>query len=123
MNAVDLAWAAGLIEGEGNIYYHAKGHNLRVRVVMTDEDIINRLGVIFNASSYYNMVSKDENHKDIYVVNFSGKKALEVMIAIYPFMGKRRRSKIREVILQRKLFEFQMLVKNKKFLDKMKEME
>jgi hypothetical protein len=42
MTATDIAWLAGIIEGEGT--FGRKGHPAgQVRVQMTDEDVIDRL--------------------------------------------------------------------------------
>lgn len=40
---VDIAWVAGIIEGEGSIQTRSNANGLNVVVQMTDEDVIRRL--------------------------------------------------------------------------------
>lgn len=97
---VDLAWAAGLIEGEGCFTLH-KGKSLHPYLLLdsTDADVIEKLHSIFpfgNKRGPYR--SKKLNHKDRYRFDAYGPKARNIMINIYPYMCSRRKLKINEIM-------------------------
>lgn len=102
---VDIAWAAGIIEGEGT-FGIAKDRTKFVTVRMTDEDIILRLQEIFggNVTGPYSF-SSSADHKPLYRWSVSQReKVVEVLEAILPYMGIRRSNKINELLLNNKLF-------------------
>lgn len=43
MNSEQVAWAAGLYEGEGNIYLDHRRRTVNMRIQMTDEDVVRRM--------------------------------------------------------------------------------
>src|ERR1700745_1969177 len=103
INEIDLAWLAGLLEGEGSfmmnrnikfgkLYYYPK-----VVVGMTDEDIIQRAASIFGTSVY--MLPKIDNRKQAWRAQLGGAKAAVLMQLLLPQMGIRRSKKIQEILL------------------------
>lgn len=92
----ELAWLAGIIEGEGCIYFvNRRGWRGGIRVHMTDEDVVRRclavtgLGFIYAGTTpagrpawHWNVTRRDD--------------CARLLLALYPLMGKRRQAKIAE---------------------------
>lgn len=103
-----VAWAAGLIEGEGSIQV-IKGRRSRydgrdmfsfqLRVVMTDRDVLERLRDVFGVgtvSAYRN--TQGLGKKQLYRWDIRRAELVrEACRAIYPYMGERRRAQIDHV--------------------------
>ncbi len=94
----ELAWAAGLIEGEGCFTKHTNAPYILVD--MTDKDIIQRLYGIFPFGIMrgpYSNKTKPQ-HKPRWRFDAFGPKAKIIMEAIRPYMGERRGAKIDELL-------------------------
>lgn len=65
-------------------------------VNMTDEDVINRVSVIFETKTY--KLPKIEGRKQAYRAQVSGVKAATLMQAMLPHMGQRRALRISNVL-------------------------
>ena len=97
-----LAWAAGLVEGEGTFLLVNDRGRLRpvVRVSMTDEDIILRLRNVLGVGT---IISKRPpsllpHHKTRYVLSIDRQgDAYYVMMLLFNWLGQRRQDKILEV--------------------------
>lgn len=99
MTSVEIAWLAGLIEGEGCITTHRQGDTLSVRLAlaMTDEDIVRRCQEMADCGSVRHRPVP--GHKDQWVWDVSARRDVaRILLAIYPLMGERRKSKIGEVV-------------------------
>jgi hypothetical protein len=93
---LELAWLAGLLEGEGYFGYCGTQY---VRLKMTDEDVILKAAVLCGR-----MVNKtipivedkpfNLRHSRTYRFTLSGNSARIVMWAVVSYMGFRRRKKI-----------------------------
>jgi hypothetical protein len=91
----DTIWLAGLLEGEGTFDLH-RGRYPRVRLGMTDRDVVGRAASLLDASirlSLHAAPAKPTWHTEI-----SGARAAEVMRAILPHMGARRSQKIATIL-------------------------
>ena len=110
MSEVDLAWAAGLFEGEGYIGIQSRAGEKKYKsnywyigIGMTDEDVIKRFADLFDLN-YTTRVRANEKSsknyfKDLYVVRTSKRaKVKEIVDALLPFMGERRRLKMEEFL-------------------------
>jgi len=110
MSQLELAWAAGLFEGEGYIGIQSRAGERKYKsnywyigIGMTDEDVIKRFADLFNLN-YTTRVRANEKSsknyfKDLYVVRTSKRaKVKEIVDALLPFMGERRRSKMEEFL-------------------------
>jgi hypothetical protein len=107
MTEVELAWVAGLLEGEGCFFpieYKTKGYGpytyARVAVLMTDVDVLQRLQE-FTGIGHFNGPTprKDPRHKPIWHwVASKNKESITLTKAVYPLMGERRRARIDEVL-------------------------
>lgn len=101
----DLAWAAGLFEGEG---YFANTHTrgvhlvLRAGINMTDEDVITRFhAIIGGAGKVYPYVSPHcPHHKKQYRLLLEGFERFQYVAALFwPWLGVRRRARVKELLL------------------------
>lgn len=108
MNEYQIAWMAGILEGEGCFMLISKKSTdgtfyptYRISVAMTDEDIIERLyrNSKMGRISYLRLRNKQPNRKPtaLWMIN----KRLEIKdlcMKVLPFMGLRRSKKIREIL-------------------------
>lgn len=95
LNREDAIWLAGLLEGEGSFDLH-KGRYARVRVGMTDRDVVGRAADLLGANVRLSL--KPRGHKPMWHAEVSGTKAVGAMNAVLPFMGSRRSDKIAQVL-------------------------
>lgn len=86
----EIAWLAGIIEGEG--YLSAKrGHGL-VRVVMTDADVIARLYAVSAVGKLNDLPLRAAHHKPVYSWTILREESvLTLLTSVAPFLGTRRR--------------------------------
>lgn len=104
------AWAAGILEGEG--YFGWRTTNCaRISCGMTDYDILLRLQELFGGKIYENTKQQD-HHKDSWIWVIHGQLAVTVMYIIFPYMGVRRKDKIRLVVAAHD--EHKLNMRNKK---------
>lgn len=116
--SLDVAWAAGLLEGEACFDIRPSNalkrdpHNKQVRIVveMKDEDVLHKLKAIFGGSVVpVNCPSKKKaNWSPYFKWQLSNREAVLVcLMAIYGYMSNRRQQKLDEIIdfLLRKLSE------------------
>lgn len=99
----EVAWAAGLFEGEGAIWITKRDSLLRIRLSSTDLDVLQRfhaaVGVGYILGPYKPNGSKTpEGRKLIY--NWETNRLpeiAEVLDAFRPFLGERRKARMDEV--------------------------
>lgn len=103
-SAVDVAWFAGLFEGEGSIEI-AKNGGVRLCIRMTDLDVIERVDRMFPGSnSIQAVVPKPvrpgfNQPKTQYAWRTGGEEPVtEVLTAILPYLGERRSERAREAL-------------------------
>lgn len=96
MHREDAAWLAGLIDGEGCL--DSPRGNARLRIKMTDLDVVLRAASIMGASTYGEPGFK-AGYKPCLVAQLTGERAVEVMLAVLPWMGARRSAKITEIVM------------------------
>ena len=89
INTIEIAWLAGLLEGEGWFSVSQKRYPL-IGLYMTDEDIVAKVASIWNKS-----INKRSNG---WRTQINGPYAVGWMMTLYPFLGKRRRERIIEVV-------------------------
>lgn len=91
----DVVWLAGLLEGEGSFDLH-RGRYPRVRVAMTDRDVIGRAATLMGVSVRLSL--KPAPQKAMWHAEASGPKAEAIMRAILPHMGARRSARIAQIL-------------------------
>lgn len=98
----EIAWVAGLMEGEGSFLATKHGSPF-MTVQMNDKDVLEKLLVILGTAKLYGPYrhrrgeSYDTPH---YRVTAYSSSAIGWMLTIWPLMGVRRRAKITEVVNQ-----------------------
>lgn len=100
LTAVDIAWLAGLFEGEGSFGLE-KGRNPRIQLASTDRDVVEKAACKLGLSvlgPYDNSKRLTPNTKPLWVISSGGATAAGLMMSIYPFMGLRRRERIKQVL-------------------------
>jgi len=95
VNRDDIIWLAGLLEGEGTFDLH-RGKYPRVRVGMTDRDVVGRAATLMGARVRLSL--KPAPNAAMFHAEVSGGKAAEVMAAILPHMGARRSARIATIL-------------------------
>lgn len=96
---IDLAWAAGVFEGEGYI-----GHNKiapRCGLAMTDEDVVRRLHAIMGIGSVHRADRSRRGHKPIWAWGVGGFPSTQYVLALFwPWLGQRRRLRAKEILTE-----------------------
>lgn len=95
MSPEDRLWLAGLLEGEGCFDLH-RGKYPRVRVGMTDRDVVGRVATLFGSKVRLSL--KARPNAAMWHAEVSGTKAARVMREVLPHMGARRSAKIAEIL-------------------------
>jgi hypothetical protein len=88
IRTVDIAWFAGIYEGEGCATCSAG--KPRVQIAMTDRDIILRCQEVFNLGTVLGPHETAHKPRWIWGVS-SGTATAQILFTIWPFLGERRR--------------------------------
>lgn len=91
----DLLWLAGLLEGEG-AFDLSKGRYPRIRLAMTDRDIVGRAATLMDTSLRLSL--KQAPAAPTWHSEVSGPRAEAIMRELLPFLGTRRSQRIAEVL-------------------------
>lgn len=101
----ELAWLAGLLEGEGSFMLdrnHQAGRVHRypkIVVGMTDRDVIEHAARLFGTGVYNVPPDPRRPHgKAAYRTHVTGRRAAELMRAMLPWLGERRSAKIVSIL-------------------------
>jgi hypothetical protein len=101
----DIAWLAGLLEGEGSFGFPAIGRSPVIRLQMTDKDVVVRAARLLGVRLQTPNKPRKEGHAVSYSICAAGRRAIEWMMTIYVFMGDRRKEKIHDILNQWKSTE------------------
>lgn len=105
LHAHDVIWLAGLLEGEGS-FTIGKNKTPRLVLQMTDADIVEKAGKLFE-SSVWNSKRLTKGNKSVYACGVAGITAIEWMRILKPYLGQRRQKQIIDVVskwLERKSY-------------------
>ena len=95
MTNTETAWLAGLLEGEGCFTFN---RTARVILGMTDRDVVERAAKLMKSSTLAKRLLS--SGKTFFSVALCGRRACDLMIAVLPYMGERRRVKIESLLRQ-----------------------
>jgi hypothetical protein len=117
----DLAWAAGLFEGEGCFSEVRGGRtiHLALSLEMTDQEIVQRFYDILQSSGAVggSRISTrwrgNVKHSRQYVVKITGAHAEKAYALLHPWLGSRRKARA-EAILERRRASVDALVETRK---------
>lgn len=93
---VTIAWAAGLIEGEGCFIIDRK--NIAIVVAMTDKDIIDRLHSALGGYTYECTLPDIPNRKRIWRWKVHGRMAYSIIKQILPYLKERRTGRANQLL-------------------------
>lgn len=105
----DIAWAAGLFEGEGciGIWWppstigHRKQPQIRLQVTMTDRDVIEEFCRIVQCGSVSREQNRKPPRKNCWYWTIGNRVDVERLLrAFYPRLGERRRAKADEALAE-----------------------
>jgi hypothetical protein len=101
---VVISYLAGLLEGEGSFLRPPPSlpNQSAIALAMTDEDVVVRAAVLIE-TTYCEVGRTQAHHKRAYVARVRGQRAVEVMEALHPTMGLRRREQIERALAARAL--------------------
>lgn len=104
-NVRNIAWLAGLLEGEGCFYSRRRGKDgvaLGIALTMTDEDVVRHAATVGGCGIISGpWKSKHAHHKPFWRWTVSRQRdAYAVAVAVYGFLGSRRRSAVRDIIVR-----------------------
>lgn len=88
----ELAWLAGLLEGEGCFGYYSYP---TVKLEMTDRDVVERAHPWFAGSVCEYRRGDDQ---PTFTVRVTGERAIRLMLQVRPHMGARRSAKIDTIV-------------------------
>ena len=89
IKTIDIAWLAGLLEGEA-WFGLTKGKYPVLGVGMTDEDVIIKVADMWDV--------RVGHYRNIWTARVYGAPAIKWMMILLPFLGKRRRENITSII-------------------------
>lgn len=95
MDPVDIAWVAGIVEGEGHLFQHRDKRVFGITVNMTDLDICQRLAEVTGMGTVSQGRIPAPGKKTLYTWQVSKRTdALRLFLAIAPLLGARRRERL-----------------------------
>lgn len=97
MNESEVAWLAGIYEGEGSCAI-TTGRAIRVEIVMTDEDIVQRVQALTGFGSVRTLPQRNEKYKTAYIWSIGSIEAVMFLQSILPWLGERRAARAEKAI-------------------------
>ena len=96
MIETELAWLAGLLEGEGSFQQGPPSRPTQPRVMlnMTDEDTVLRAALLMGVVSVVRVAPGIPHRKTIFQIALRGQRAVSLMRALRPWMSVRRKAQI-----------------------------
>jgi hypothetical protein len=104
----DIAWAAGLFEGEGCIYFRSNASRIRnqgVTVAMTDLDVLKKFNSVVGVGKIYNSYAARTNRKALYQWRTDKFENVQYVIALFwkHLCSRRRSSAIKALTMMKEL--------------------
>lgn len=101
MTEAETAWVAGVLEGEGCFDHNRTARYPRIRLEMTDADVVERVRSLVGGSLRRPRNRHPSRWKDSLLLTVNGDAALRLMVAVRPWMGSRRGEKIDSLLAER----------------------
>ena len=95
ISVCDIAWASGILEGEG--YFGLRAQGITVELAMTDKDVIDKFNCIFGFGSRKEKVLPSGKTAYIWKVTNQTDTA-GLMMTVFSFMGERRKNRIKDCL-------------------------
>ena len=101
MNIRELAWAAGLFEGEGSVHLKPSRRYPAATLEMTDEDTVRRFHAAVGLGHVYGPRVRSVTRRPMWAWSVSGFEKTQALLALLWYgLGVRRRSRWAEVLTQ-----------------------
>jgi hypothetical protein len=98
MSTNELAWVAGVVDGEGTFGRVGRPGG-RVRVVMTDVDVIERLHELTGVGLVYDRGRRDGTHKPVWEWDVTRRASVKELVrALAPLLSARRRETVERIL-------------------------
>ncbi|BDA51901.1 hypothetical protein COCOBI_pt-2040 (chloroplast) [Coccomyxa sp. Obi] len=108
LTEIEIAWLAGLIEGEGSFGLDARSATQYkisrappspyMRISMIDEDVIERVGKLVNKKCF-SPTRRTVTEKQVYAVHVGDRATLSWLLPrLFPYFGKRRQEAVQECL-------------------------
>lgn len=98
----DLAWAAGLFEGEGCVSAYVRRNGsvqMQIRLEMTDGDVVERFALIMGCGNVSIRPPQREHWLPLHSWRvYEAEKVRDCIQRLLPFLGKRRTARAQEVL-------------------------
>jgi len=100
MKGDDFYWLVGILEGEGSFMKGSPSQPKvpQLCVSMTDEDIILKAANLLGSTYRRSNRGADKGWKPSFITTIRGKRAVDFMIKIEPYMSKRRKEQIKKAV-------------------------
>ncbi len=98
MNKINMAWCAGLFEGEGSVSRY-NGESLILQLTSTDEDVVRKLRDMAGGTMVGPYASRRDDGKTQwkwYCTRYAD--CIRLLQLWYPYLGERRREKIKALL-------------------------
>ena len=97
---LEIAWAAGLFEGEGSMRHPSASQpgGVTARLDMTDFDVVERFHAVVGVGSTFAYAPAQPHWKEHLIWAAGGAQAIVVIGQFLPYFGKRRAERARECI-------------------------
>jgi hypothetical protein len=96
----DIAWAAGLFEGEGTLFLTGQTGSPCAALSMTDEDVVRRFAGVVGSGRVSKVIDPRPRHKPLWTWRLGTKEDIGALIELFhPYLGERRRAKADEVLV------------------------
>src|SRR5215469_9258994 len=97
ISLVDIAWAAGFLEGEG--CFAVAKTCVRVSACQVQREPLNKLASLFGGNINLKLRNSiNPSHKDIYIWYLPSRGSVEVAMTVYAFMSSKRRYEIEKML-------------------------
>jgi hypothetical protein len=108
ISEVDIAWMAGLLEGEGSFGLDNRSKKryenstsppgVYIKISMTDEDVIEKMAKLVNKASF-SPARVTKKNKKVYNLHIGDRETLLVLLPrLFPYLGKRRQAQVQVCI-------------------------
>lgn len=93
---IDIAWLAGLVEGEGNISLN--GRSITIRIKMADRDVIVRAADLLGGRVL--PTKTPPGRRSMWLIQVKGETAAAWAMTLYTWLGIRRRKQVRDALAE-----------------------
>jgi hypothetical protein len=102
----DIAWVAGVFEGEGTIRVRKGNYGAQVSIRMDDQDVVERICSIMGFGHVYELEEHRANGRVVTQYNYqlgSADDVIAFLTAVLPWLGNRRKEKAEQAIASARL--------------------